>query len=234
MLPCHTRIHFKEKTKPNVRCLYCLDWRSLLKCFTTTKKAMKIQASLSPKECACKQTCHSPNCSVKYRYNFSMQKLLPVYAWWFSNGSHQGSAFAAGTGRRCTNHFAFFCSKKTGGKWGWCFIHVFCCQQKTYFIGKKHGFLVVWGEDVQVFECCLTSWSRFHFNSVVSEIMAEMREVYWLKIRCLLFLLHVDNMYPCINYTLSVATMARPYISHPNSPCIFASQAMFRIIGETP
>lgn len=151
MLPCHTRIHFKEKTKPNVRCLYCLDWRSLLQCFTTAKKAMKIQASLSPKECVrVNKHVNSANCSLKYRYNFSMQNLLPVYAWWFSNGSHQGSAFVAGTGRRCTNHFAF--RKRGAGSGDDFFIHVLCGQHKTNFIGKKHLFLVVWGEDVQVWK----------------------------------------------------------------------------------
>lgn len=64
--------------------------------------------------------------------------------------------------------------------------------------------------------------------------MAEMREVYWLKIWWLLCFLHVDNIYPCINYTLSVATMARPYISHPNVSILFLLQTIFRIMGETP
>lgn len=139
MLPCHTRIHFKEKTKPNVRCLYCLDWRSLLKCFTTAKKAMKIQASLSPKECVCKQTCQFTILLVKVPLLFLHAKT-PSSVCMVILKFPTKDQLSWLEQEDVVQTISPFCSKNTGGKWGWFFIHVFCCQNKTHFIGKKTRF----------------------------------------------------------------------------------------------
>ena len=113
----------------------------------------------------------------------------------------QASAFVVGRGRRCTNHFAFF---ETGREVGMIFHPgLLFTNINTMFHGEKLS-LVICGENVQVFEWCLTCRNE---GSLLIENMIVT-----------VFLLHVKNIYPCINYTLHWVWQKRQiYISHPNT-----------------